>query len=142
MGVQKNSARVMWKGEELEFAGTFGSGFDFNMSGGPNKKAGSPMEFLLAGVAGCTAVDVVLILQKQRQKVSGVEVEANGVRAAEPPKVYTDVELVYVVRGEDIDPVAVERAISLSEEKYCSASSTFIQAGVTMHSTYRIESDG
>jgi putative redox protein len=140
MGVQKNSARVMWKGENLDFSGTFGSGFDFDMGGGPNKKAGSPMEFLLAGVAGCTAVDVVLILQKQRQKVSGVEVEATGARAPEPPQVYTEIELVYVVRGEDIDPAAVERVIALSEEKYCSASATFVQAGVAMRSTYRIES--
>jgi putative redox protein len=140
MGVQKNSARVMWKGEKLDFAGTFGSGFDFDMGGGPDKKAGSPMEFLLAGVAGCTAVDVVLILQKQRQKVTGVEVEATGARAPEPPQVYTEIDLVYVVQGEDIDPAAVERAIALSEEKYCSASATFVQAGVTMRSTYRIES--
>jgi putative redox protein len=140
MGVLKNSARVIWEGEDLNFTGTFGSGFDFNMGGGPNKKAGSPMEFLIAGVAGCTAVDVVLILQKQRQKVSGVEVEAIGARAPEPPQVYTEIELVYVVRGEDIDPGAVKRAISLSEEKYCSASNTFVQAGVTIRSTYRIES--
>ena len=141
MGVLKNSARVIWEGEDLNFTGTFGSGFDFNMGGGPNKKAGSPMEFLIAGVAGCTAVDVVLILQKQRQKVSGVEVEATGARAPEPPQVYTEIELVYVVQGEGIDPAAVERAISLSEEKYCSASATFVQAGVTMRSTYRIEAD-
>lgn len=142
MGVEKNSARVMWKGENLDFAGTFGSGFDFDMGGGPNKKAGSPMEFLLAGVAGCTAVDVVLILQKQRQNVTGVEVEATGARAPKPPQVYTEIDLVYVVRGEDIDPAAVERAIALSEEKYCSASATFIRAGVVIRSTYRIEADG
>jgi putative redox protein len=133
MSVPKNSARVTWKGKDLEFAGTFGSGFDFDMGGGPNKKAGSPMEFLLAGVVGCTAVDVVLILQKQRQKVSGVEVEATGARAADPPQVYTEIELVYVVRGEDIDPAAVERAISLSEEKYCSASNTFVQRGYALN---------
>ena len=71
-----------------------------------------------------------------------MEVEATGARAPEPPQVYTEIELVYVVRGEDIDPAAVERAISLSEEKYCSASETFVRAGVAMHSSYRIESDG
>lgn len=139
MGVQKNSARVSWKGENLDFDGTFGSGFDFEMGGGPDKQAGSPMEFLLAGVAGCTAVDIVLILQKQRQKVTGVEVEASGTRAEEYPMVYTDVDLLYIIRGEDIDPKAVEKAIELSEEKYCSASIIFVRAGVEMRSSYRIE---
>jgi putative redox protein len=141
MSVQKNSARMVWKGEGLEFQGSVGSGYSFAVSGGDHKTGGGPMEFLLAGVAGCTAIDVVLILQKQRQKVTGVEVEASGLRATEDPKVYTDVELVYIVRGENIDPRAVERAISLSEEKYCSASNMFVRAGVQMHSTYRIESN-
>ena len=134
-----NSARMVWKGEALEFQGSVGSGYTFDVSGGDDKTGAGPMEILLAGVAGCTAIDVVLILQKQRQKVAGVEVEATGVRAIENPKVYTDVELIYIVRGDDIDPQAVERAISLSEEKYCSASNMFLQAGVTMRSTYRIE---
>ena len=129
----------MWKGEDLDFAGTFGSGFDFEMGGGPNKKAGSPMEFLLAGVAGCTAVDIVLILQKQRQKVTGVEVEASGTRAEEYPMVYTEVDWSISFAGEDIDPKAVEKAIELSEEKYCSASAIFVRAGVDMRSSYRIE---
>ena len=140
MSVQKNSARMVWKGEGLEFQGSVGSGYTFDVSGGAGKKGGGPMEILLAGVAGCTAVDVVLILQKQRQKVTGVEVEATGTRAADHPKVYTDVELVFTIRGEDVDPQAVERAISLSEEKYCSASQMFLQSGATMRSTYRIES--
>lgn len=134
-----NSARVAWKGESLDFAGTFGSGFDFEMGGGPDKKAGSPMEFLLAGVAGCTAVDVVMILQKQRQKVTGVDVEASGLRAEDYPMIYTEVELVYIIRGEDIDPQAVEKAIALSEEKYCSASAMFKQAGAKMNTSFRIE---
>lgn len=139
MSGQKNSARMVWKGEGLEFQGSVGSGYTFDVSGGAEKTGGGPMELLLAGVTGCTAIDVVLILQKQRQKVTDLEVEATGVRAAENPKVYTEVELVYIVRGEDVDPQAVERAIALSEEKYCSASNMFLQAGVTIRSTYRIE---
>ncbi len=139
MSVPKNSARVLWKGENLDFTGTFGSGFDFDLSGGPDKKGGSPMEFLLAGVAGCTAVDVVMILQKQRQKVSGVEVEISGARATDYPMVYTDVDLLYIIQGQDIDPKAVQKAIELSEEKYCSASAIFVRAGVKMRSSYRIE---
>jgi len=136
---QKNSARMVWKGEGLNFHGSVGSGYTFDVSGDADKNGGGAMELLLASAAGCTAIDVVLILQKQRQKVTGVEVEAAGVRAAEHPKVYTDVEFVYIVRGEDIDPQAVERAISLSEEKYCSASKMFEQAGVVISSSYRIE---
>jgi len=140
MSIQKNSARMVWKGEGLDFQGSVGSGYSFDVSGGADKSGGGPMEFLLAGVAGCTAIDVVLILQKQRQNITGVEVEASGVRAQQDPKFYTDVEILYIVRGEDIDQQAVERAISLSEEKYCSASNMFVRAGVNMHSTYRIES--
>lgn len=131
---------MVWKGEGLDFQGSVGSGYSFDVSGGADKSGGGPMEFLLAGVAGCTAIDVVLILQKQRQNITGVEVEASGVRAQQDPKFYTDVEILYIVRGEDIDQQAVERAISLSEEKYCSASNMFVRAGVNMHSTYRIES--
>jgi putative redox protein len=131
----------MWEGEKLDFRGSFGSGFDFDMGGGPDKKAGSPMEFLLAGVAGCTAVDVVMILQKQRQKVTGLEVAVSGLRAPDYPMVYTDVDLTYVIRGVDIDAKAVEKAIELSEEKYCSASAIFIRAGVNMTSSYRVETD-
>ena len=133
---------MVWKGEGLEFEGSLGSGYSFDVGGGPDKIGGGPMEFLLAGVVGCTAVDVVLILQKQRQKVTGVEVEASGMRAADYPMVYTDVDLLYIVRGEDIDPQAVEKAIALSEEKYCSASTMFVRSGVSMRSSYRVESDG
>jgi putative redox protein len=134
-----NSVSVKWKGENLEFAGEFGSGFTFDMGGGPDKKAGSPMEYLLAGLAGCTAVDVINILQKQRKIVTGVEVEVVGQRATEYPMVYTDIDVTYVVRGEDIDPKSVKRAIQLSEEKYCSASATFERAGTNLRSSYRIE---
>ena len=97
------------------------------------------MEFLLAGVAGCTAMDVISILQKMRQKVDEFYVEISGVRAEEHPKVYTEVEITFVVRGESINPDNVARAIELSETIYCSASQMFQRAGAKLHTNYRIE---
>lgn len=138
---EQNSAKVVWKGSDLNFVGSVGSGYVFDVGAGADRIGGGPMEFLLAGVAGCTAIDVVMILKKQRQQISGVEVEAVGTRADEQPAVYTAVELTYVVRGQDISPDAVARAIELSEEKYCSASIMFRRAGVAITSTYRIEEE-
>ena len=136
---QQSSAKVVWTGAGLDFKCVVGSGYQFDVSGGAEKIGGGPMEFLLAGLAGCTAVDMVLILQKQRQEVVGIEVEAQGIRADDHPKVYTDVALTYVVRGKNIDPQAVERAMTLSEEKYCSASAMFSRSGAMITTTYRIE---
>ncbi|MCA9959700.1 MAG: OsmC family protein [Chloroflexota bacterium] len=137
---QQKTAVITWKGEELHFSGKLGSGYTFDASSeaGP-EHGGSPMEFLLAGVAGCTAVDVVHILQKMRQELTGLEVEIRGTRATEHPKVYTDVEIVYVLRGNNLDPQAVERAIALSEETYCSASAMFKRSGTAVTTSYRLE---
>jgi putative redox protein len=98
------------------------------------------MELLLIGMAGCTAYDVVSILEKKRQAVTGLEVSAQAERAEETPRVYTRIEIEYVVRGRAIKPKAVEDAIQLSEEKYCSAS---IMLGKTakISTSYRIEDD-
>ncbi len=135
-------ARVVWKGSGLDFSATLGSGYVLDLSGDANETQGSPMEMLLAGVAGCTAVDIVFILQRQRQPVSGVEVAIEGTRADDHPKVYTDVKLIYLVSGDNLDPKAVERAVELSEEKYCSASIMFRRAGVNMTSEFRVLPSG
>lgn len=79
------------------------------------------MSLLLLGLAGCTAMDVISILRKKRQRVTGLAVEARGRQAEEHPRVYESVEVVYVIRGEDLDPRAIERAIELSETRYCPA---------------------
>ncbi|MCP4423021.1 MAG: OsmC family protein [Chloroflexi bacterium] len=135
-----NTAKIIWKGERLHFRGELGSGYEFDISGQSNaENGGSAMEFLLAGVAGCTAMDVVHVLRKKRQKVSGVEIEISGVRADETPAVYTEADILYIVRGQDISAKAVEQAIELSQTKYCSASIMFKQAGVTVRTDYRIE---
>ncbi|MFN2135080.1 MAG: OsmC family protein [Candidatus Promineifilaceae bacterium] len=132
------SASVEWSGNKLDFRASLGSGYEFDVSGGTEKIGGSPMELLLAGLAGCTAVDVVLMLQKQRQEISGLAVEVLGDRADSHPKVYTDVLVRYTIRGKGINPKAVERAIKLSEEKYCSASAMFSRSGAVIKIDYEL----
>ena len=97
------------------------------------------MEFLLAGVAGCTAMDVISILQKMRQDVHDFSVEISGVRAEDHPKVYTEVDITYVVRGKNIKEENVARAIELSENIYCSSSQMFHRSGAKINTGYRIE---
>lgn len=87
---------------------------------GQARRGASPMELLMISLAGCTAMDVVSILRKKRQNVTGFEIRIHAERATDHPKVFTAFELEYVVRGSDIDPAAVDRAIQLSTESYCS----------------------
>ena len=140
MAREEKSARVVWRGEQLQFEAKLGSGYQFDVDSPGGKEGGSPMEFLLAGVAGCTAMDIVHVLRKMRQPFQGLVVEIGGKRAEENPKVYTDVEIVYVVQGTDVAREAVEKAIRLSQESYCSASVMFKEAGVRLQTDYRIES--
>ena len=101
----------------------------------------SPMEILLAGVAGCTGVDVVDILTKKRQPPEAMQVKVRGKRADTFPRVYTEIEVLYLIWGKGIDPDAVEQAIRLSEEKYCSVSAML--RGVTeIRSSYKILAPG
>ncbi|MBT6732330.1 MAG: peroxiredoxin, partial [Acidiferrobacteraceae bacterium] len=80
-----------------------------------------PMEMLLLGLGGCAMIDVVLILRKARQAFTDIRVEINAERASEVPKVFTRIHLHFVVAGKQLDPRRVDRAISLSAQKYCSA---------------------
>jgi putative redox protein len=98
------------------------------------------MELVLIGMAGCTAYDVVSILAKKRQAVTGLEVRSQAERAEEPPRVFTDIEIEYIVRGKNISPKAVEDAIRLSKDKYCSAS-IMLGATATISTRYRIEEE-
>lgn len=139
MAKETKRASVKWV-EGLEFEAATGSGHRLVLdagekAGGKNHGPG-PMELLLVGLAGCTGIDVVDILRKKRQAVSGVEVRVEGARAETHPMVYTDIEVVYVVRGKDVSPKAVEDAIHLSEEKYCSAG---VMLGKTAKITSRYE---
>lgn len=100
-----------------------------------------PMHLLLLGMAGCTAMDVISILRKKRQQVSGLTVEVRGDRAEEHPRVYERTELIYRVRGKDVDSKAVGRAIELSETKYCPAIAMLSQTA-EISSRYEIEEEG
>jgi putative redox protein len=133
-------ARVIWQ-NGLAFEGTAGSGFSVRLDTSPDEGGGSgfsPMELVLVGLASCTAMDVISILKKKRQDVTGFEVRAHGLRADDHPKVFTDITLEYVVRGHNIDPKAVERSIELSETKYCSVMGTLKKAA-NISTTYRVE---
>jgi len=117
-------ARVKWI-EGTRFVGESQSGHAVVMQGLPEEGEPSvgirPMEMLLLGMGGCTAIDVVIILQKARENVTDVVVELSGERAKSVPKVYERIHVHYVVTGRGLKESAVERAIRLSAEKYCSA---------------------
>jgi putative redox protein len=133
-------ARVTWV-EDRRFVGLASSGHAIVVDGSAEKTGSSPMELVLVGLVGCTAYDVLTILQKKRQAVTGLQVSARAERAEEPPRVYTAIDVEYVVQGQDVKPKAVEDAIRLSKDKYCSAS---IMLEKTAHITtsYRIEGVG
>jgi putative redox protein len=126
-------ATVVWK-KGLSFTGT-GHTSGFTVPLGADAKGGGaddglrPTELILVGLAGCTAMDVISILSKKGQAVSGFEVKAHGERAAAEPKEFTGFLVEYIVRGKAIDPAAVERAVELSEKKYCSVMATLRPAG-------------
>ena len=95
-----------------------------------------PMEMLLFGVAGCTMIDVVTTLKKMRQDLSHCETKISAERANEHPKVFTDIHIHFIVKGKDLDSKKVDKAITLSAEKYCSAS---IMLGKTAKITHDFE---
>ncbi len=118
-------AKVTWQ-KKMSFVGkAASSGFalplDTVVEQGGDDSGFRPMELILLGLAGCTAMDVISILEKKRQQVTGFEVRANGERSETHPKVFTHIVVEYVVTGANIDPAAVARAVELSEMKYCSA---------------------
>jgi putative redox protein len=119
-------AKVTWS-QRMSFTGTADSGFSLPLGAKPavggDDDGFRPMELIALGLAGCTAMDVISILQKKRQDIRGFEVVVNGVRADEHPRVFTQLEIEYRIRGMDVDQAAVERAIELSETKYCPAQS-------------------
>jgi putative redox protein len=126
----------MWK-NGMSFTGTADTGFEVPL--GADASVGGaddgfrPMELMLVSLAGCTAMDVISILSKKRQNITGFEVKVDGKRASEHPKVFTAISIHYVVRGQGVDAGAVERAIDLSKTKYCPAQAMLSQiAPVTL----------
>ena len=130
--------RIKWI-EGMTFMGQSGSGHAVVIDGSPDHGGRNlgmrPMEMLLTGMAACSAFDVVLILKKGRQPLADCMVTAKAQRAAEDPKVFTHIHLVYTVAGRGLDPKQVERAVKLSKEKYCSAT---IMLARTAEVTYEV----
>jgi putative redox protein len=129
-------AKITWINGRT-FMGESGSGHAVIMDGAPENGGRNlgvrPMEMMLLGLGGCTAFDVVMILEKSREKVTACEIELDGERAPEDPKVFTNVKLIYTLKGVDLKPANVERAIRLSGEKYCSASKMFEKTAKLQH---------
>src|SRR3954447_4157031 len=102
--------------------------------------APSPMELLLIALGGCMGADVISILEKKRQRISAYEIQVRGTRRDEHPRIYTRIEVIHPVRGDQIDERAVARAIELSETKYCSVSA-MLAATAKITARYEISSD-
>lgn len=131
--------RIKWAGE-ASFEAETGSGHKITLDGaqeyGGLDKGARPMEMLLVGLGGCTSFDVVLILKRSRQDIRDCVAEISAERAETDPKVFTRIHIKFTVTGKNLDPTRVERAVKLSEEKFCSAS---IMLGKTAEITHEIE---
>jgi putative redox protein len=135
-------ARIKWV-EERTFVGRSGSGHNvvLGTAYGPEGKTPgpSPMELVLIGTGGCTAYDVVHILEKGREAVLGCEVELDAERAETEPKVFTRIHMHFIVKGKGLSAAKVERAIQLSAEKYCSASIMLAKTATITHDFELVE---
>jgi putative redox protein len=124
----------------LLMVGKSDSGHTITMDGPPESGGENlgvrPMEMLLLGVAGCTMIDVVTTLKKMRQDLSHLETKINAERATDHPKVFTDIHIQFILKGQNLDEKKVDKAISLSADKYCSAS---IMLGETATITHDFE---
>ncbi len=112
-------AQVKWIGEEL-FLGTSQSGHTLMIDANGGNLAPSPLENILMSLGGCSSVDVVSILQKSRQDITGCTVEISGTRVDSIPKLFSDIHLHFAISGNDVKEKHVERAVALSADKYCS----------------------
>jgi putative redox protein len=131
--------KVSWNGPSgMDFRAQTGSGHMVAMDGaqeaGGHNLAPRPMEMVLLGTGGCTAFDVVLILQRGREDVRGCDVTLKAERAETEPKVFTKIHFHFTVTGRNLKPAAVERAVRLSHEKYCSASIMLAKTAEITHS--------
>jgi len=128
----------------MAFMAETGTGHILNMDGAPEaggrNLAPRPMELMLAGAGGCTAFDVVLILQRSRQNIIACEVSLQAERAETDPKVFTKINLHFTVKGKDLDPSKVERAINLSHDKYCSATAMLANTAEITHTFEVVQS--
>jgi putative redox protein len=123
---------------ERQFAATTGSEHHMLLDDAAGGTGPKPIELIAVGLAGCTAFDVITVLrQKFHQKLTGYEVRVEADQAERPPQVFTSVRIHHVVTGFDIDSAAIEEAIRLSEEKYCSVGA-MVKQTASLHTTYEI----
>ena len=113
-------AQVKWT-DGMQFIARAGKGPAVVLDSSEGGSGPSPMEMVLIGVAGCSAIDVIMIMEKKRAQITAFQVNITGERAAEYPERYTDIHIEFVLHGKGIKPKAVEQAIQLSETKYCGA---------------------
>ena len=133
---------VKWTGQESQmFIGRDSFGHVLMTGSWPDDdphwqewKALKPSDLLLVSLASCSAYDVVMILGRQRQKLTNLYVDVQGEQAPEPPYQFTEIHQHYIIEGENLDPKKVERAIELSEEKYCSVAATVRGVATLTHS--------
>lgn len=140
MAERKSSTIVLR--DDMIFTGHSSTGYTIPLDAAKKDVGGhnagiSPMELMLTSLGGCTGMDVISILRKKKQDITGFEIQVEGVRADEHPKVYTEIWVKFVVEGNDVDPKAVERAIELSRDKYCGAAAT-LRHTATIHYDFEI----
>ncbi len=134
--------KVSWRGPDngMSMVAETGSGHLIGMDGAPEaggRNLGArPMELLLAGTGGCTAFDIILILKRGRHDIVGCDLQLNADRAETDPKIFTKINMHFVVTGRNLKPEAVDRAVKMSAEKYCSAS---IMLGKSAEITHTFE---
>lgn len=129
-----------WQGGSA-FTGRNASGGMIQIGEREGQPGVSPMDLLLLGLAGCTGIDVISILEKKRQPPLDMKIMVSGKRAIQHPRVYTHIEVTFVLWGKNLDAEAVEKAIQLSEEKYCSASQ-MLKATAKLETSFKILSPG
>lgn len=134
-------AKLTWK-SGLKFTGVADSNIevplDTTLEHGGEGLGLVPMEMILLGLGGCTSMDVISILAKKRQEVTSFEIFLHGDRSSEHPKVFTNITIEYVVKGKGLDPAAVERAVELSENKYCPGMA-MLRKAVNISTSFRVE---
>lgn len=136
MSAQEKEISAFWKGG-LGFEAVNAQGVSVRMDPPSGEAYLSPMELVLIALAGCTGMDTADILRKKRQSLESMEIHVRGTRAEDHPKVYTGIEVEYVFSGADLSPQAIERAIELSTEKYCSVGA-MLAPSVPIRTSYRI----
>ena len=124
-------------GNHRQFIATSGTGHHLLMDDAAGNTGAKPIELVAIALAGCTAFDVINILRKKRQQVTGYEVKVEADQTPDPPQVFTQVRIHHILTGEDVSAQAVEDAIRLSEEKYCSVGA-MVKQSAELHTTFEI----